>query len=112
MSDSPHRRRFERRALSHPVLVERITEEPVGAFGLTRDLSPGGCGLHAAAPIGLGSRVKLYLSIGSEVLEAEGMVVHQRAKPDGSHDLGVEILRMEQPHRARYNLLLAAPSFQ
>ncbi len=110
MSDCPHRRRFERRACSHPVLLEGIAEEPLGAFGLTRDLSPGGCGLSAAAPLGPGSKVKLYLSIGSEVLEAEGMVIHQRAKPDGSHDLGVEILRMDQPHRARYNLLLTRAS--
>ncbi len=43
----------------------------------------GGCALITSDPIAPGSLLKLYLSIRSEVVEAEGRIVHVRKRADG-----------------------------
>jgi hypothetical protein len=104
---TPTRRRYPRLVANNAALLERAGPEPEGVFGLTRDLGPGGCGLISPAAFGAGAFLNLFLAIESEVLEAEGRVIHESSRPDGRYDLGVEILRMDQVHRARYNLRFA-----
>ena len=108
MKAIPRRRRFARLPAENAVLLERNpTEEMPGAFAVARDLGPGGCGVVSPGPLGTGSLLKLYMSFDSEILEANGRVVHERPRPDGRYDVGVEILQMDNVHRARYNLRLA-----
>ncbi len=107
MRTKPGRRRFGRLSLRRTALLERIAPEPGGAFALTRDLGVGGCAAVSPVPLGPGALVKVYLSLGSEVVEAVARVVHERAWRNGKYRMGLEIVQMDQVHRARYNLNLA-----
>jgi|WetSurMetagenome_2_1015567.scaffolds.fasta_scaffold44136_4 hypothetical protein len=98
------RRRFGRLSIRNAALLERISPEPGGTFASTRDLGLGGCSAVSPVPLGHGAVLKIYLSLGSEVVEALARVVHERPWRDGRYRLGLEILQMDQVHRARYSL--------
>ena len=104
MSGRPRRRRFGRVFGSNAVLMELFGPEPMGFFGLTENLGPGGCGVVTSDAMGAGCLLRLYISLHSEVLEADGRIAHERPRTDGRFDVGIEFLRMDQVHRARYNL--------
>jgi hypothetical protein len=104
---NPRRRRFGRLCIRRTALVERIAPEPGGAFVSTRDLGLGGCSAVSPVAMGPGAMLRVYLSLDSEVVEALARVVHERSWRNGKYRLGLEILKMDQVHRARYNLSLA-----
>jgi hypothetical protein len=107
MRASHRRRRFGRLCIRRAALLERIAPEPGGTFVSTRDLGLGGCSAVSPVPLGSGALLKLYLSLDSEVVEALARVVHERSWRNGKYRMGLEILQMDQVHRARYNLSLA-----
>jgi hypothetical protein len=106
MRTNHRRRRFGRLCIRKTALLERIAPEPGGSFVSTRDLGLGGCSAVSPVPMGPGAVLKVYLSLDSEVVEALAQVVHERSWRDGRYRLGLEILQMDQVHRARYNLSL------
>ena len=106
MKTMPRRRRFGRVSVRRTALLDRIAPDPGGAFALTRDVGLGGCAAVSSVPLGHGAILKLYLSLGTEVVEALARVVHERPWRNGKYRLGLEILQMDQVHRARYNLSL------
>lgn len=106
MRASPRRRRFGRLCTRRTALLERIAPEPGGTFASTRDVGLGGCSAVSPVPLGPNAVLKVYLSLGSEVVEALARVVHERSWRNGNYRLGLEILQMDQVHRARYNLSL------
>lgn len=110
MEQCANRRRFERIPANSAVLAERANTEPGGLFAVARDLGLGGCALDVASPIETGTRLKLYLSLGSEVVEADGLIVHERPVAEGRFRIGVEFLRMDAKNRKRYKLFLKHPS--
>jgi hypothetical protein len=106
MRPHPRRRRFGRLSIRRTALLERIAPQPGGSFASTRDLGLGGCSAVSPVSLGSGAVLKLYLSLDSEVVEALARVVHERSWRNGSYRVGLEILQMDQVHRARYNLHL------
>jgi len=108
MKGQPLRRRFGRIPASSAVLIEQLDQDRHCSFALSENLGMGGCALVASDPIPPGSLLKLYLSIRSEVVEAEGRIAHVNRRADGRYDVGIEFVRMDQVHRARYNLSLGA----
>jgi acyl-coenzyme A thioesterase PaaI-like protein len=106
MEQQPRRRRFARIAARNAVLAERMGFEPGGVFAVASDLGLGGCALNSSAPLGAGTLLKLYLSVDSEVVEAEGRIVHEGPAGEGLYRIGVEFLRMDLVQRERYKLHL------
>ena len=104
MNSQMRRRRFGRVRRKNPALIEAIGQEGRGAFGVTEDMSRGGCSVVAPTLLSPGAPLRLYLSIRSEVLEAEGRIAHHRIMPDGRYEMGIEILKMDPVQRSRYNL--------
>ena len=98
------RRRSGRVRRKNPTLLEAIGQEGHGAFGITEDIGRGGCSVIAPTLLQPGAALKLYLSVRSEVLEAEGRIVHHRSMPDGRYEMGIEILKMDPVQRSRFNL--------
>ncbi len=104
MDREMQRRRSGRVRRRNPALLEAIEQEGRGAFGITVDVGRGGCSVIAPTLLQPGASLRLYLSVRSEVLEAEGRIVHHRAMPDGRYEMGIEILKMDPVQRSRFNL--------
>ena len=97
----PHRRRFERHALKHPVEVvvapRRVIE------GVTRNASEGGLLVTAREPVSVGSRIGVVLRPpGAPALALHGQVV--RTDPGrnggGGFELGLRLLSDPRRNRA------------
>jgi len=95
-------RRGDLRVRVHiPGRVEGLTSDPMDL--VTENLSLGGLGALAAAPLRTGRAVRLNLAPGASGHEVSCLarVTRCRAKPGGEYSIGMVIVEMEADDRAR-----------
>jgi hypothetical protein len=102
----PRRRRYPRLAARHALLVERLDDENDARFAATRGVGLGGLAFAADGAYGDGARLRLRITVGHDVIDADGRVVWER-QVDGGWEIGVEFERLGEGDRGRLALLLA-----
>jgi hypothetical protein len=99
-SEQISRRRFPRVPSNYAVLVRRIGDEDVEAFGKTRTVGAGGCMFSHDGPLGDGSLLHLLIKVRGEVVGADARVAWER-QVDGRWEIGVEFVRVDDAGEAR-----------
>lgn len=91
----PQDRRFPRIPSHHPVFVSRLDPaHPTEGFAKTEVVGLGGCMFVADEPLGLGSLLKVLISVEGTVLETVSRVVYELPQPEGKVGVGVEFLEI------------------
>lgn len=101
-------RRHPRIAGRHQAQVRRLEPRGLEAILKTRDLGPGGCAFLSGGHIGLGSLLEMVINVGGTFVEAEGKVVYERRKADGTVEVGVSFTRLAPPGPQVIERLVAA----
>jgi hypothetical protein len=87
-------RRFPRIPAEYPVLVELVGEPKAGGFAITQVVGLGGCGFVTEEAYGVGSDIKLTLSVQGKMVEAESRVVYKNQMEEGKWEIGVEFTKI------------------
>jgi len=102
-----NQRRFPRMPSEHPILVKKLDDETVGAFGKTRQVGLGGCMFLNDESLGTGSLLGMFISVQGRVIEATAKVVYER--PHGAQfEVGVEFLEIDPVERTVIERLFEA----
>ena len=96
----PQDRRFPRIPSHHAVFVTRLDPaHPTEGFAKTEVVGLGGCMFVSDEPLGLGSLLKVLISVEGSVLEAVSRVVYELPHPEGKVEVGVEFLQITPEDR-------------
>jgi c-di-GMP-binding flagellar brake protein YcgR len=91
--DDTNRRRHMRINHSQIVSYTHYTKEEeidrAGGIGTTSDISLGGVLIRIADEFSLGTRIELEISMGDELIFAQGAIVRVTKVSDGLYDVGV-----------------------
>jgi len=105
------RRRFPRVSIDRPALVRLVEPDPYlkpfEDFTRAQTLGAGGCMFVSPETLGFGSLAVLLISLGHKVVRADGKVVYEKPRRDGSLEVGVEFLNMSPEDRAVIQSLVA-----
>jgi c-di-GMP-binding flagellar brake protein YcgR len=72
------------------------TGEPSEVMGTTADLSEGGVRFEAERGFKEGSQVSISFSVGEEIIEAVGQVVHFTPREDGVVSMGLKFVDLSE----------------
>jgi len=105
------KRRFPRVPINRPALVRLVEPDPYlkpfEDFTRAQTLGAGGCMFVSPETLGFGSLAVLLISLGHKVVRADGKVVYEKPRRDGSLEVGVEFLNMSPEDRAVIQSLVA-----
>jgi len=90
-------RRYPRLPGEHRAQVRRVNPQGLEAFLKTSDVGPGGCALISGGHIGIGASLEMVLNLGGRFVEAEGRVVYERRRLDGTFEVGVAFTSLTPP---------------
>jgi hypothetical protein len=104
----PNQRRFPRVRSENPVLVKKLNDESVGAFGKTCEVGLGGCMFLNDEALGPGSLLDFFISVQGRVIEAKARVVYEH--PMGNQvEVGVEFTEIDPVERVVLERLFETP---
>lgn len=105
------KRRFPRVSINRPALVRLVEPDPFlkpfEDFTRAQTLGAGGCMFVSPETLGFGSLAVLLISLGHKVVRADGKVVYEKPRKDGSLEVGVEFLHLSQEDRQLIEGLVA-----
>lgn len=87
----PSRRRFPRIRSENPVLVRKLDDENVGAFGSTQVLGLGGCVFESDEVFDAGTLLRMSISVSGRALYIVARVAYATAHGSRA-EIGVEFL--------------------
>lgn len=65
-------------------------------LGVTADMSEGGLRFEAQDGFKEGSEINISFSVGEEIIEADGRVVHFTPRDDGSVTMGIQFVNLSE----------------
>ncbi len=101
MKENSQQRRYPRMPSENAVLVERLGETEGEEFVTTRTVGLGGCLLTSRESYGVGSLVRIMITIKHEVVKARARVVWEAWKADDRFEIGVEFLDLDDQDHER-----------
>lgn len=96
--DHLQQRRFPRVRSENPILVKKLEDDTVGAFGKTREVGLGGCMFANDERLGCDSTLSMFISVQGRVIESKARVVYERAMGD-QFEVGVEFIEIDPVDR-------------
>ncbi|HVS01706.1 MAG TPA: PilZ domain-containing protein [Thermoanaerobaculia bacterium] len=93
-------RRFPRASGEFPMFVELLSGRPYAGFSRTRTLGSGGCMFETDETLGFLSLMKMSISVGGRIVNADGRVAYERRTGDQRVEVGVEFLRVAPADRS------------
>jgi hypothetical protein len=101
-------RRHPRILGRHQAQVRRLGPRALEATLRTRDIGPGGCAFLSGGLLGLGAVLEMVINVSGTFVEAEGKVVYERRKADGTVEVGVCFTNLPPPGPQVIERLVAA----
>lgn len=98
-ADADERRRQPRitlKQLAQAMGRDFETGEPSEVMGTTADISEGGVRFEAERGFKEGSQVSISFSVGEEIIEAVGQVVHFTPREDGAVSMGLKFVNLSE----------------
>jgi hypothetical protein len=99
-------RRFPRLQAAHPLFVEIFDDRAAGVFARTEVIAEGGCMFTSTDSFGFRSLMRLFISTGGRIVNADARVAYERRRRDGRYEVGVEFLRVSPVDRAHLRALV------
>ncbi len=110
--DDPRRtkRRYPRVPSENVVLLQKLERGSEEELAKTDVVGLGGCSVVSKSPLGVGSLVKLLISVSGHVIKTEARVVYEHKKGPREYHAGLEFLRLLPSDREMISKLLEGPT--
>jgi hypothetical protein len=95
------RRQFPRVPSANAVLVNRLGELPAEEFAVTRSVGLGGCSFISSESFGVGSHLKVLITVNLEVIEVRAKVVYENQVDGGRYEIGVRFVGIAEEDRSK-----------
>jgi hypothetical protein len=99
--DHSPRRRFPRLRSQHTILFERVEFEAEESLAKTTAVGLGGLSFVTEHEVQVGARLRLFVALRSEVVEAEAQVVWAKRLDGPGCEVGVSFISVPLEHVAR-----------
>lgn len=103
------RRRFPRVPSENVVLLQKMERGAEEELAKTDVVGLGGCSVVSKTAVGVGSLVKLLISVSGHVIKTEARVVYEHKKGPREFHAGMEFLRLLPSDRELLTKLLEGP---